>query len=106
MSMPSRKLASGSDSDDAPLRVNFERVIKQGLLYKRGDLLKMFSNQYHFYLEQRDEVSGKGPYLKFGRKGKNVTNLIDLSARETGPGLNGILALKLSGTKFKVITST
>jgi hypothetical protein len=36
-------------------------------------MLKMYSNQYHFYLEKGDEASGSGPLLKFGRKGKNVT---------------------------------
>ena len=78
------------------LRINFENVIKQGLLYKRGNLLKMYSNQYHFYLEKRDEVKFVGPYLKFSRKGKNVSSVIDLSTKsvEGTDALNGIMALK------------
>lgn len=92
-----------------PLRVNFENVVKQGLLYKRGNLLKMYSNQYHFYLEKRDEIKGTGPYLKYGRKGKNVSYVIDLSFKnvEGTDAENGIMALREhdSRTKFRVITS-
>ena len=39
----------------------------------------MYNNQYHFYLEKRDDVTELGPYLKYGRKGKNVTSMLDLS---------------------------
>jgi len=81
-------------------------VIRQGLLLKRGTLLKMYSNQFHFYLESRDELRNRGPFLKFGRKGKSVTTVIDLSAQESNGILNGIMALKQAGSKFKIITST
>ena len=67
--------AAGSSKD---LRVNFENVIKQGLLFKKGEMLKMYSNLYHFYLEKRDEGLGIGPLLKYGRKGKKVNYFIDL----------------------------
>jgi hypothetical protein len=53
--------------------VNHKLVVKQGLLFKRGTLLKMYSNQYHFYLEKRDEALSMGPFLKFGRKGKSIS---------------------------------
>jgi len=54
-------------------------VVKQGLLFKRGDLLKMYNNQYHFYLEKKDDLTGLGPYLKYGKIGKNINYCLDLS---------------------------
>jgi hypothetical protein len=101
-----RRKRASTELTEEPTRVNFERVIRQGLLYKRGTLLKMYSNQYHFYLESRDELRNRGPYLKFGRKGKAINSLIDLSAQESNGVLNGIMALKQAGAKFKIITST
>jgi hypothetical protein len=37
------------------MRVNPELVVKQGLLFKKGWLLKMYKKQYLFYLEKRDD---------------------------------------------------
>jgi hypothetical protein len=69
----------------------------------------MYSNQYHFYLEKRnDTISGPvGPFLKYGRKGKNLSVTIDLgnSNVEGSEALNGVMALKEGGNKFKIITS-
>ena len=92
------------------MRVNNDLVVKQGLLYKRGNLLKMYNNQYNFYLEKKDPLTGAGPFLKFGRRGKTISTIIDLSMRLVD-GLasvkNGIMALKEpdSNTRFKIITS-
>jgi hypothetical protein len=62
------------------LRVNFDQVVKSGLLYKKGDILRLYNKQYLFYLERRNNDSG--PYLKFGPKGKNVDHFIDLGIQE------------------------
>ena len=66
------------------IRVNHKMVVKQGILYKRGNLLKMYNKQYHFYLEKRDEMTGLGPFLKYGKAGKNVTACMDLSDHSRG----------------------
>ena len=61
-----------------------------------------------FYLEKKDEATGLGPYLKYGRKGKPVSALIDLSHKEIEhtEGLNGILVIRNpdSKRKFKIVT--
>ena len=70
--------------------------------------MKIYKKQYLFYLEKRDEKNDIGPLLKFGRKGKPVAHIIDLSARpvDQTDGLNGILVVKTSDkdSKFKIIT--
>lgn len=60
-----------------PLRVNFENVVKQGLLYKKGTILRLYNNECMFYLEKRRD--GLGPYLKFGPKKKSVSTCVDLA---------------------------
>ena len=47
-------------------------------MYKKGDLLKMYNNQYYFYLERRDESAGIGPLLKYGKKAKIISHCLDL----------------------------
>ena len=76
--------------------MNFENVVKQGILFKRGNLLKMYSNQYLFYLEKRNEVTGQGPFLKYGRKGKSVNQMVDLGGQAVAgtDAVNTILALR------------
>jgi hypothetical protein len=59
-----------------PIRVNFENVVKQGLLYKKGTILRLYNNECMFYLERRRD--GFGPYLKFGPKRKSLTTCVDL----------------------------
>jgi hypothetical protein len=59
-----------------PLRVNFENVVKQGLLFKKGTILRLYNNECMFYLEKRRD--GFGPYLKFGPKKKSLTTCVDL----------------------------
>jgi hypothetical protein len=90
------------------IRVNHKMVVKQGILYKRGNLLKMYNKQYHFYLEKRDEMTGLGPYLKYGKAGKNVTACMNLSDHSKGEGAvsRGFLIVKepTSNSRFKIIT--
>ncbi len=59
----------------------------------------MYNNHYHFYLEKKDDYAEGGPYLKYGRKGKNVTTSLDL---------NGLLVFRdeSSQTKFKIVTQS
>lgn len=99
-----RRTTTVRDGEPRDLRVNFENVVKQGLLFKKGDLLKMYNTQYFFYLEKKDETWGVGPFLKYGRKGKNVSNCIDLGF---GSGeMQGTLVVKNpnSRTKLKIVT--
>lgn len=65
-----------TNASATPLRVNFENVVKQGLLYKKGNILRLYNNECMFYLEKRRE--GYGPYLKYGPKRKNLTTCVDL----------------------------
>ena len=80
-------------------------MVKQGFLLKRGNLLKMYNNQYHFYLEKGDESVGTVPCLKYGKKGKNVTHYLELQSNKKS---EGILVVKepSSSTRFKILTST
>jgi hypothetical protein len=66
----------------------------------------MYNNQYHFFLEKRDENMGFGPFLKYGRKGKNVSNVLDLSSTDTNSVGNGVIVVKESSstTRFKIMT--
>lgn len=71
-------------------------------------MLKMYNNLYHFYLEKRDDVIGVGPFLKYGRKGKNSSYSLDLGVREIPGGVTlGTLVIKNpeSRTKFKIVTN-
>ena len=71
--------------------------MKQGYLYKRGNLLKMYStNQYMFYLERKEHPSMKnGPYLKYGRKGKAISNVIDLGNSGGHGGVDGEVVVEV-----------
>ena len=77
-------------------------------MLKKGDILKMYSKYYIFYLERKDETTGIGPILKYGRKGKSVSTIIDLSQRpvDSTEGANGVLVIRhpTSRRKFKIIT--
>jgi PH domain len=63
------------------LRVQVENVVKQGILYQRTALLKRFKKAYIFYLEKKDDITGEGPLLKYGKKGKPINHVMDLSQR-------------------------
>ena len=47
-----------------------------------------------FYYERKDETTGAGPYLKFGKKGKPVTTVLDL-------GQEGVEVLRVTGSQRK-----
>ena len=68
----------------------------------------MYNNQYHFYLEKRDDFTGLGPYLKYGKIGKNVSYCLDLTETTKSDGLNSRSFLLVkepnSSTKFKIVT--
>jgi hypothetical protein len=80
ISQPSSRLSitKGQALDPALKQVNQDLVVKEGFMYKKGDLLKMYNNQYYFYLERRDESAGIGPLLKYGKKGKIISRCLDL----------------------------
>jgi hypothetical protein len=94
----------------APLRVNFENVVKQGLLYKKGTILRLYNNECMFYLEKRRD--GCGPFLKFGPKRKSLTTCVDLGCflnTPSGPLQEKpkVFLIRTPGsrTKFKIITT-
>jgi hypothetical protein len=81
------KLRAPTDDQSAingvPLRVNFELVVKQGVLNKKGSILRLYNNECIFYLEKRQENhsllgSSGGPFLKYGPKKKALSHCIDL----------------------------
>ena len=94
----------GAIAFDNPLRVNFENVLKQGILSKKGSILRLYNNECMFYLEKRvDGCPPVGPFLKFGPKKKPLTTCVDL-----GPSPNGRVRLQRvngSRTKFQIITN-
>ena len=81
-------------SGKEPLRVNFENVVKQGMLKRRGYLFGLYLSKYMFYLEkgERDEEDdfseesgypnhnsyGTPPFLKYGKKTDAVYGCINL----------------------------
>lgn len=67
-----------SKKDKSPMRVQPENVVRQGILFQRTSLLKRFRVAYMFYLEKRDELTGLGPFLKYGKRGKNIHHVLDL----------------------------
>ena len=80
------------------MRVNFERVVKQGILSKKGSILGLYNNECLVYLEKG--TSSAGPVLKYGPKRKPVAYNVDL---------NNSIAIALlrtpgSKTKFQIVT--
>ena len=71
-----------SDGGNVPLRVNFENVVKQGILTMKGKILRLYNNECIFYLEKSRKIAvdgstndfqmPDGPYLKYGPKKKSV----------------------------------
>lgn len=74
-------MADGKREKLSPMRVQPENVVKQGVLFQRTALLKRFKVAYMFYLEKRDELTGQGPFLKYGKRGKAVNHVLDLMYR-------------------------
>ena len=80
-----------TDNTDAnvPLRVNFENVVKQGILNMKGKILRLFNTECMFYLEKSRKITVEGatnefqmpdgPYLKYGAKKKSVQFSLDLT---------------------------
>ena len=81
-------------SGKEPLRVNFENVVKQGMLKRRGYLFGLYLSKYMFYLEkgekdgdeslfedggyQNQNSYGTPPYLKYGKKTEAIYGCINL----------------------------
>jgi len=57
--------------EDPSLLINFERVLKQGMLTKKGGILGLYNYECMAYLEKASDNSS--PCLKFGPKRKAVT---------------------------------
>ncbi len=90
--------------------------MKHGVLLKKGDTLKLYKKQYNIYLEKRDDLTGRGPYLKCGRVGGRITRCVNLAEHanigESDRSMNmtggqGAIVIKSqkNSTKFCVITS-
>lgn len=74
------------NGDPEMLKLNENRLVMSGVLYKKGDTLRMYNRQYNFYLEKKDDAKdgGGGPYLKYGRLGKPIIKCIDLGENAIG----------------------
>lgn len=86
------------------MRVNFEHVVKQGILTKKGSILGLYNNECMFYLERSRTVSDdhkSGPYLKYGPKKKAVQFFVDLGAGAQG-GKVHLIRVPGSKTKFHI----
>ena len=66
------------------------KIVKKGLLYKKGNLFKRYKDQYLFYLEDPC-------YLKYGKKDKPLSSYVDLTQAS-------IQVNNKNKTKFKVVT--
>ncbi|TNV84335.1 hypothetical protein FGO68_gene13644 [Halteria grandinella] len=79
------------------MRVKFENVIKQGPLYKKGSILKLYNNECMFYLEKAQNFEGTevGPYLKYGPKKKPISACLDLTQR-------ALYVIRVAGSKTKL----
>lgn len=97
--------ASRESIASSSLRVKFENVIKQGPLYKKGSILKLYNNECMFYLERAQTVTESGtqtecgPFLKYGPKKKSIAACIDLTQRN-------LYVIRVAGskTKFQLLT--
>lgn len=66
------------------------KVVKKGLLFKKGNLFKRYKDQYLFYLQEPC-------YLKFGKRDKPLSSSQDLT--------NATIQVNSeSPTKFKIVT--
>ncbi len=48
-----------------PLRVNFENVVKQGILTMKGKILRLYNNECMFYLEKSRKILVEGSTNEF-----------------------------------------
>ena len=88
-----------------PLRVNFENVVKQGLLCTKGKILGLYNNEGMFYLEKSRPLMTEtgnervdGPYIKYGPKKKSIQFSLDLTPYNPKMPL---IILKVAGSKNK-----
>jgi hypothetical protein len=88
-----------------PLRVNFENVVKQGLLCTKGKILGLYNNEGMFYLEKSRQIMTEtgnervdGPYIKYGPKKKSIQFSLDLTPYNPKMPLT---ILKVAGSKNK-----
>ena len=63
------------------LRVNFENVVKQGVLKRKSYLFGMYVSKYMFYLERGEEeqLYFSPPLLKYGKTGQNINGYLELA---------------------------
>jgi PH domain len=66
------------------------KVIKEGSLFKKGNIFKRYKDKYLFYLEEPS-------FLKFGKKDKPLLSCLDLS-------MASLHVTNDSKTKFKIIS--
>lgn len=88
-----------------PLRVNFENVVKQGILCTKGKILGLYNNEGMFYLEKSRQIMTEtgnervdGPYIKYGPKKKSIQFSLDLTPYNPKMPLT---ILKVAGSKNK-----
>jgi len=72
------------------LIVHPEKVVKKGIMFKKGNIFKRYKEEYIFYLEEPN-------FLKSGKKGKPLSNCVDIR-------LAKIKISPESTTKFKLTT--
>jgi hypothetical protein len=72
------------------LIIHPEKVVKKGLLFKKGNIFKRYKDEYLFYIEEPK-------FLKSGKIGKPLSKCIDLT-------LARIKINPDSRTKFKIST--
>jgi hypothetical protein len=76
----------------------------------------MYKKQYNIYLERKDDLSGRGPFLKCGPVGGRITRCVDLgenanagisdrSTNMTGGQGAIVIKSKKNNTKFYVIAA-
>jgi hypothetical protein len=66
--------------------------------------LGTFKQTYIFYLERKDELTGEGPLLKYGKKGKQINHIVDLGTSESLTSKLVIVRHATSKRKFQIIT--
>ncbi len=66
-SIPGGKNRATVDLADGnvPLRVNFENVVKQGILTMKGKILRLYNNECMFYLEKSRKIVVEGSTNEF-----------------------------------------
>ena len=79
---------------DTQLIVNSDKVIKKGLLIKKGGLFNRYKDQYMFYLEEPS-------LLKYGKRDKPLVGCIDLSEAQLAISRDSTTKFKVTGRSLK-----